>query len=260
MSTALIVPLADARAYCGADEGDPTLTTLHRGVEKAVKQFLRWDPVRTTHDEYLPKGEPGARNDYFVGNFGVVARYGGVGDTLQVSHGYCLRTPATVYEEAGAYFAQVTGNTLTSSPLTYGTQWAWELDDESREVSRAGILLRLDTDWPKDRGSVEVKYTAGFSANEFLGSTGGEGDYTDASDIRLAVLNSLGKCYNEAKMHKYDQATGRPGGLVTGESIEGYSYSLDGQVAMAMAGNLRCLTPMSMGLLQHYIRYGSLLG
>lgn len=256
----MIVSDTDAIAYCGCDSGDPVLPMLHLGVEKAIKQFLRWNPVYTSYTEYYPKGEPGGADDEFVENYGSIPRRGGVGDTLQLQQKFVRKTPMRVFEQSGAWFGQATDADFDANELTYGEQWVLELDDESGMVSRSGKIIRVGRQqWPKSRGSVKVVYVAGFSDNEFKGTTGGD-DYTDASDIRLAVLNTLGKCYNEAKMHQYRQSTGRPGGLVASESIPGYSYSMPADVAMAMAGNLRVLTPLAMDLLQPYRRYGDLLG
>jgi len=258
----VIVTETEARAFCGAPEGDPVLTMIHRGVENDITQFLGWKPERQTHTRTFPHSEFGGRDDYFVGSFGVVPRAGGVTDVLALDHKYVLND-GTLYvqESAGAYFGQTTNTTWQT--LTKGSHYAIEVDeDESSDgghVSRSGTLLRIGTEWPKSRGSVRVTYNAGFTATELDGSLSGEADYTDASAIKYSVMQALGRAFNQAKMHQYTQQTGRPGGLATSESISGYSYSLDGASAQMTVGLGMVLPVEVMQRLQKFRKYGSLL-
>jgi hypothetical protein len=259
----MLVTDVDARTFCGIPEGDPVLPLIHRSIEKDIEQFLGWNPERRAYTRTYPKGEPGGRDDYFVGAYGVIPRAGGTTDVLQLDHKYVLDDGIlNVQECAGAYYGKAPGTTWQT--LTKGQDFVLEVDqDESSDgghVSRSGHLIRMGTEWPKSRGSVKVTYTAGFTATELSGIMGGEADYTNASDIKLAVLQSIGRAYNQAKMHQYSQATGRPGGLVSSESIDGYSYSLDGAVAQATMGLGMTLPPEVQARLQKYRKYGSLLG
>jgi hypothetical protein len=258
----VIVTETEARAFCGAPEGDPVLPMVHRATENDITQFLGWNPLRQTYQRTFPKGEAGGKDDYFVGSFGIVPRAGGVTDVLALDHKYVLND-GTLYvrECAGAYFGQTVGMEWTD--LTKGTHYAIEVDeDESSDgghVSRSGCLLRIGTEWPKSRGSVKVTYTAGFTATELDGTLTGEADYTDASAVKYATLQAISRAFSQSKMHQYTQQTGRPGGLVVSESISGYSYSLDGGVAQATMG-LGLVLPVEVQMrLQKFRRYGSLL-
>lgn len=257
----MIISENEARAFCGAPEGDPVLKMILPGVHKDIEQFLGWNPERQTYTRTFPHSEFGGRDDYFVGSFGVVPRAGGVTDVLALDHKYVLND-GTLYvrESAGAYFGQTVG--ATWEDLTKGMHYAIEVDeDESSDgghVSRSGHLLRIGTEWPKSRGSVKVTYMAGFTATEFDGTLSGEADYTDAGDIRYAAFQAVMRAYNQVKMHQYTQRTGRPGGLVTSESISGYSYSMDGAVAQMTMGMGLTLPVEVMQRLQKYRKYGSL--
>ena len=231
-----IVSLADARAFCGAPEGDAVLGMIQKGVEKDIAQFIGWEVERASYTRFYPKGDVGGKDDYFVAQFGSIPRVGGTSDALCLDHKYVLlNSTLRVYEYSGAYYGQVSETNWANNELTRGTHYALEMDGD-QNVSRSGILLRLGADWPRGRGGVKVEYMAGFTATELNGNMNGEADHTDASDIRLATLQALGRAFNQAKMHQYNQKTGRVGGLVTSESIGGYSYSMEGGSAVAMAG------------------------
>ena len=258
----MIVNESEARAFCGAPEGDPVLPMILRGVHKDIAQFLGWNPERNTYTRTFPKGEPGGGDDYFVGAYGVIPRAGGATSILALDHKYVLNDGTlNVQECAGAYFGQAANTTWET--LTKGTHYAIEVDeDESSDgghVSRSGHLVRMGTEWPKSRGSVKVTYRAGFTPTEFKGTLTGEADYTDASDIYLSALQAIGRAYNQAKMHQYTQQTGRPGGLAVSESIGGYSYSLDGSSAQMLMGMGMTLPVEAQHRLQKYRKYGSLM-
>ncbi len=255
-----IVSDADASTFLGIAPGDPLMALVHRGVEKDVIQFLGWNPARGTYTRYLPKSEGGGRDDYFVGAYGVIPRAGGATELLALEHKYVLNSGIEVQEGPDGNFGQRSDAVWTN--LTKGTHFILQIDEEEGVngglVSRSGTLVRIGTEWPKSRGSVKATYTAGFTVTELDGTLSGASDYTDASDLRLAVLQALGRAYNQAKMHQA-QASGRSGGLATSESIDGYSYSLDGSTAQMNLGLVQPL-PLEVQLrLQRYRRYGGLL-
>ncbi len=253
-----IVSLTDARAFCGAPESDPVLGMIHNGVERDIAKFLGWEVERATYTRYYPKGDSGGKDDYFVGQFGSIPRVGGTTDALCLDHGWVLlNSTLQVFEYSGAYYGQVSETNWANNELTRGTHYALEMDGD-QYVSRSGVLIRLGAEWPRSRGGVKVTYMAGFSATEFTGALSGEADHTDASDIRYATLQALGRAYNQAKMQQYQQNTGRAGGLVTSESIGGYSYSMEGGAAVAMAGMGLVLPVEVQERLSKYRRYGNL--
>ena len=254
----MIVSETDARAFCGAADGDAVLAAIHRPVEKSVANFLRWPPERATYTLFFPRNESGGDEDYFVQEYGSVPRVGGTSDILQLDHKFVLMDGLSVNEYSGIYFGQVSGLNWGDGLLTRGTNYVLETADG--QVSESGCLVRLSASWPRRRGSIRVIYAAGFTSTELLGTKTGSEDYTDASDIRYATLLALQAAYNEAKSHRFDQASGRPGGAVTSESIQGYSFGFHSEVAAMLTGVIQELPLKSQLLLQRYRLYGSVLG
>ncbi len=254
----MIVSDTDARAFTGADEGDSLLGMLQHGVERAVRQFVGWELERATYTRYYPRSDPGGDTDPFVVGQGSIASLGGLSEVLQLDHMYVLNSDLSVYEQSEAYYGQGSDADWSSNQLTKGESWV--LDTADGQVSESGQLIRLDGTWPKQRGSVKVTYTAGFTASELLGTKSGVESYTDASDIRMAVLLALGKAYSQAKMHQHSGDPKRPSGLITSESITGYSYSLHPEVAAMMSGLADSLPLECHRLLHKYKRYANPLG
>lgn len=254
----MIVSDADAHAFTGADEGDSLLGFVHLGIERAVTRFVGWKMERATYTRYYPRSDPGGDADPFVLGQGTVAALGGLSDVLVLDHCYVLNADMSIFEQSEAYYGQGDDADWSANQLTRGESWV--LDTADGYVSESGMVIRLDGTWPKQRGSVKAIYRAGFTASELLGTKSGAESYTDASDVRLAVLLALGKAYGQAKTHQYNKDAKRPGVLITSESITGYSYGMHPEVAAMLAGLTGALPLESMRLLQSYKRYGNPLG
>jgi len=247
---ASIVSDTDAREFLGLAADDPVLPLIRRGVERAVTQWTGWELARASYTRYFPKIERGGEGTDFPGEFGVVPNTGGRTDEIYLDHKYVLASGFAVYEFAGAYAGQ--SDSTDWEALTLGDEFALDLFDDN--VCRSGGVKRLGAEWPKARGSVKATYTAGFTATELSGVMDGSADYTDASDIRLAVQIALTKAWNEVMQHRKNQRG--VAGPFTAESIEGYSYSKDAAAAALLTGMAAKLPLESLELLQPYRKYG----
>lgn len=84
-----------------------------------------------------------------------------------------------VFEDAGGYFASASGSFATSTALTYGTDFAVQVDQDDG-TSRSGILVKIGGVWLKPSvrsvgflspwvgesfGSIKIVYTAGYTVD-----------------------------------------------------------------------------------------------
>ncbi len=92
---------------------------------------------------------------------------------------YLQPAPPVVYLDECAYYGSATGSfDPNTSQLTYGKDYALELDSEDGTSSRSGILIRINDYWPKPTvreagwlspfigdsfGVLKIVYTAGYS-------------------------------------------------------------------------------------------------
>lgn len=91
------------------------------------------------------------------------------------------RTPTiAVRLDESAYFGSATGSFAADTALTYGEDFALDLDQEDGLTSRSGILIRINDAWPQpiarqagllapyineSYGPIRVIYTAGYSVD-----------------------------------------------------------------------------------------------
>lgn len=250
----MIISEHDAQTILGTDDGDAILAMVLPHVCKAVKSYLRWDPEYGSHTLYYPKAEVGGAGVIFPETpSDDIGAFGGQTSELILDHKYVLTTSLQVWEYTGAYFGQYHAF-VADDLLVSGTDYALQLDQYP--YSAAGILLRLTGSWPRSAGSVKVTYTSGFTAAELAGESG-EGVNIDASDIRLATIYAVVQAYNELKAH-VKSSTKAAVGVITGEEIPGYSYTVDATSAKALCGMTSRLPVKACALLQPYRRYSIL--
>ncbi len=238
-----------ARAFLDVDADEHLVPFLRPMVERAVEQCVGWEIEQATYTRYYPKSERGGGNvPYFPGTFGGQPQVGGQTYCIFLDHKFVRTTSLQVWEKSGAYFGQA--ETFDDdSELTIGTHFVLDMDGSST-VSESGCLRRLSAYWPTAVGSVKVTYKAGFSATELKGSA----STWDASDLRYATLLTLQQAYNQLKTHQKDADTGKRG-LITAETIEGYSYQLDPGVAATLQGMQVEVPPAARRILDKYRRY-----
>ncbi len=246
---AILDDLSGIRALLGVDADDPLVPFLRPMVERAVEQVVGWEIEQASHTRYYPKTEKGGESEpYFPGVFGGQPQIGGQTYCIFLDHKFVRTTNLEVWEKSGAYFGQA-ATFDADSKLTIGTHYVLDMDG-SDAVSESGCLRRLSAYWPTTPGSVKVTYTAGFSSTELKGSA----STWDASDLRYATLMTLQQAYNQVMTHQRDADTGRRG-LITAESIEGYSYQLDRGVAATLQGMQVEVPPAARRILDKYRRY-----
>lgn len=254
----MIVTDTDAARFCGCDSTDAALLLLKPGAERAVVKFLRWDPVKptTAHTRYYPRGRSGGQYTYqtdptpargVLRGGDMVALSGGQSQILQLDHKYVLKAGLQVWEHEGAYFGDAAAF-AAADLLVIGTDFAFETEDGV--WSKAGHLKRIGANWPILEGSVKVSYFAGFTEEELKGTA----TTADAADIRLATLLAIQKEYNQNVAQRVDANRGAVG-VITSESISGYSYSVEGSSAQQLAVSVS-LPRESKLLLQPYRMYG----
>lgn len=267
-----IVPIADYNTYLGLSD-DATVSLLAKEVERAVSQYMDWDPVRADHLIYLPATERGGDGHGFVYNIGSIPNSGGITNILMLPHKYvraacghpaAVDSKITVWNNPGAYAGQASdfeeGHIMTRGS-GYVLDFDWHHAAKSIDLSRTGHLRRLGGSWPRQRGSVKVVYTAGFSATEFTGALSAAGDAWDASDIRQACLLTMAAAYHTAQSTLgANTASGAAAGTLIGETIEGYSYTLDPSSTAAMSAMTVEVPPAAATKIHRYVRFGGVFG
>lgn len=242
-----IISDAEAQDIVGAAASDTLVPMLRPLVEKVIQDRIGWKVEQDEYTRYYPTGARGAVPERFPGRFGVVPMNGSRLQVIRLHHKFVLVSGLQVWESAAAYYGQATafgdGNLLT-----VGSHYV--LDTEEATVSESGHLRRLSRFWPRQPGSVQVTYTAGFTAEELAG-TGGT---TDASDIRFAVHMLFQKAYREMTSWKKSSTTGAAGPIES-ETVPGYSYKLNSAATAAALGFAKLIPTSVDELIHKYRRY-----
>jgi hypothetical protein len=241
----------EVHGFLGTDTDDPLVSLVHAPIERAINQHVGWEVEQASYTKYYPKTERGGDSSYFPGGFGGIAKAGGTSRILMLDHKYVIPTGLQVWEYSGANFGE-SASFGADSLLTSGEHYVLDLDDAN--VSKTGHLKRLGADWPKSRGSVKVTYTAGFTAAELAGRSGN----TNASDIKYAVLLAILKAYNQVQAQRKKTATGTAG-VITGETIDGYSYRLDPGATQLLTAMTNTLPLEVQQRLSPYRRFGMVI-
>lgn len=237
----------DAISILNLESTDALLPLVRKNAERLCKQVMGWDPERSAKTEFYESTERGGGEHYWIGEWGSHSQVGGRTDVLQLKRKFVLATGLTVQEFSGAWMGQYDDTVWET--LTLGDEYYLDLDTAS--VSESGHLIRLGAEWPKSRGSVKVTYTAGFTATELSGAMTGATDYTDASDLRLAIAMAVAKVYNEMKSQQRNTRT-HAAGPISGERVPDYSYQMEGTAVVALMGMSFDLPPAVLQILNRY--------
>lgn len=242
-----IVSDTDACQILGLDATDVLLPLVRGPAEDACKDYLGWDPERSAKTEYYARTERGGESFYWLGEWGSHSSIGGRTDVQPLKRPWVLASGLQVWEFSGAWMGQ--SDDTDWELLTLGDEYYLDLDDDN--VSESGHLIRLGAEWPKQRGSVKVTYTAGFTPTELNGAMTEDTDYTRASAIRLAVMETIAKAYNEMKAQQKNPRT-HAAGVLVGERVPDYGYTADGPATRLQQGMLIDVPPSAQRKLDRY--------
>lgn len=204
------------------------LRTIHPAVEQRVRDYLRFDPERQTHTEYLPQYEYARESSHLL------LSHIPVRSLTSVDIGTDGRFGVGTYDES----------------LVLGTDCWLETDGTDSDGNRigTGAIVHV-TAWPVEPGSIKVVYVAGYSAAELAGTS-----RPDASPIRQAVILTASKAYRT--LLKAANSSQPIDGTLTGERLGDYSYTADAGSAVALTGMAVALPTEAMELLDSFVNYG----
>ena len=250
---------AECQAYLGLSSIPTLLTTLRPYAERAVKDYLRYDPEQQQHTEILPNTRRSSDRDNLVDvSGGKVVFFGSAtaNNMLVLKHlpvrdsnATGVSTDPQVFEDYDARFGQASGAFSADTELTRGTEFFLEYDQLG--ISKSGTLIGVGGNWPSLYGTVKVVYTAGYSSDELAG-TGGD---ADASDIKLATLITVSHIYKQAVLNGSTGAAGLVSGAIVSESLGDYSYTVSGGSAERSGYSRGALPAQVMRMLDSYRSY-----
>jgi len=239
-----ILSAADAAALLSVEATDATLLALLGPAQRALESFIGWEVEQASYIRFYPKVERGGASSPFVHDWGGRTN-SNRSRTLGLDHKWVRPSGLEVREKTAAYAGQAEdfdGDTV----LTLGSDYVLDLDQP--DFSRSGQLIRLNSNWPRQRHSVKATYTAGFTAAELAGT---DSTY-DASDIRGAMIQTITLWYQQAKANEKSRGTVGP---IISENIQGYSYVKGMTLVRDMAGLRNSLPPIAMQMVAKYRRY-----
>lgn len=243
---------------------DAVISASINRAEAAVKKHLRYDPVKRTRTEYYPRLDLAYSSTREVweatDNTAYLRRTStGSTDELQVQH-LPIRSDVNIrvwidYDGRSGAKSGAFGN---DSEKTLGTDF-WPnydgQDDDGNGICRDGIIKSLGL-WPLEPGSIKVRYSAGYSAEEL----DGEKSLVDAVCIYEACMVEALRRAKKAFVNKRSKLAGFLPGPVTSENLGDYSYSVDSSVASKLFGNTTGLIPETISLLSDFVNKGIELG
>ena len=168
-----IVTLDELREWIGID--DPltgrtkrAFESVHTRADGIVKRYLGYAVEKATYtDEYHQGVARSAEPSEISVSGGVVTRTSRstVRSAIQL-----LNIPVvsitSLKEDSGGFYGKVSGS-FASTSLTEGTDFVLDLTNvESNGYSMTGLVWRRGGRWPSSEGSVQVTYSAGWTAEE----------------------------------------------------------------------------------------------
>jgi hypothetical protein len=203
------------------------LTMLHTLAEKAVVNFLQYDPTYQQHVQLLPplgsrEADVNLSDFDYTGGGRVTPGRGRRGQNrLQLKHLPVWATDIEVREDTAANGGAASDAFPVGSVLTYGTdywldggEYVEDVDSSSDEqiiLSRTGILHRAGV-WPSVPRCLKVTYYAGWRDEHFTDGP--------ASDLKMAVILKAAKSFRDSLTKQKTQ-----GGAIQSESIGLYSVT-----------------------------------
>jgi hypothetical protein len=203
------LPDLKAMARVTGTADDAALAAFLAAADAAVKAWLRWNPEQTTTAAYRDgSGTPelvfftGRAVSLTVSEVRLDTANGGYGQVPDSFGSTTVLTAGTDY-----FHDPATGVLVRNSSAGNAGHFAFPPAHPAGSVQWSGLGRRAAVAWPAyPKGCVKVTYTNGYAAGAV------------PADLAYAV----------ARLATRMSASGRLGGLMTGESLTGYSYSLAG--------------------------------
>lgn len=213
-----------------------TLLALARAAaEGKVRNFLEYNPVQEDRTEVYPTDRPehgsgSGHGTLFHGHWDSdgsnafrTAHHRPEAHKLQVRH-IPIRSITAIHEDRDARAGTAAG-AFGAATLLAATTYFMDLEGTQRNVSLSGVIYRDNTAWSTVLRSIQVRYTAGYTAQEFMGL--GE---LDASPIKHATLLLGSWLYSQLRSRQGSATLPDCTGIET-ERLGDYMYKLNADVA-----------------------------
>jgi len=236
------------------------IQTAIKRAERAVKRYLRYDPVKRQRTEFYPRGPVTAsgwvrweasETEAYLRRYGT-----GRADELILQH-IPVRNIDYLYVDYDGRFGQQSGafsdNTLKAEGTDYWLSFDM-LDDSGKGICFDGILRCAGT-WPAEPGTVKVVYTAGYSSDELRGNL----SIIDASPIWESVLEEAVRRAKKALTQAKASGIGHFPGILVSESLGDYHYSVDVATARSLFGGVWDVSGATRERLSPFIHWGMML-
>jgi hypothetical protein len=234
------------------------LTLVQPMIEGAVQRFLNYEVAQATYTEFHPERPPQPYldgDDLVVGweMVGATAmprlRGDRSGAVLQLRR-IPVRDILVVNENPAAWGTGVEDGDFPAADIVDPT--SYYVDESEAGLSWTGQVYRFGGVWSQAHRSVQVQYTAGFTAGELAGTSGNSELMLWGPQIRLAVLIAIQdlflKMLTRSKMIQL-------GGVMGSFSIPGIGGSF---ASMRTEGY--SLPPESKQLLEQFVNYSRIYG
>lgn len=237
-------------------------------AEGAIKQYLGYDPVQRTRKEIYAIRDPlqgrGA-GQWDINQTHAFIRRESRASALEIIVKHVpIRSITSMKVQYGARHGTITDAFPDDSALTEGVDF-WpayhQYDDNGQKVCTSGLIRSYGV-WPSEAGSIEIEYTAGYSADELAGVA----SILDASAIAAAVQIEAARRALEAFQSQRDPRTGTSTGQITSERLGDYSYTVGGTSASSsgsagntLFGGINELLPETRTRLSGFVNYGYML-
>ncbi len=225
----------------------------------AVKKYLRYDPALAERTEYYPNLDlrAGAREVIWeVNDTEAYARELSEASTneLQVRH-LPIRSIGSLKIDYDARSGTRSGSFGSETVKVEGVDfWPnYDLKDSANgRVCNDGIIRSVGR-WPSIPGSVEIRYTAGYTSAELRG----QDSIIDASQIWGVALNECTRRFQKLQIYKKRGGAGFSGPLQS-ESLGDYSYTVASDLLSKIIGGMQ-LSGESQMMLDEYVNMGVML-
>jgi hypothetical protein len=271
----MILTAAEARIALGlassvTDADRAMIELLLPMVTGAVKKHLQYDPEYRQHVEYYPRAEIAPRS----GSGGTWDSNGSVayfqpterGILLQLQH-LPVRSILEIRADWNGGFGQKASTFGSDTILVAGTDY---FQDQLQEGVNATGHVFSYTAWPSEPGTVKVTYKAGYSDWELAGrafntdETDPDTETTcsglDASPIKQAAMLTMVQAFNSFKFQSSGRgADGGVSGVLTGERMGDYSYTVDLSAFTSAFQSSMALPAAAQDYLEEFRHYGLML-